>query len=500
MERRTLEPIAYGLDHLPLARLRDPVPELLRRLRERPGLIALDSVGGAPRRWSLIGFDPFMDFAEAEAAPQNLDELGALLDGCALKAHPSFDLSEEPFAGGFLGALSYELGVRGEALALPEPSWPQPPIVGGLYRDWIVVDHSAGVLRLMVSVDSSERGGVEGAAARAESLLDLLSQPSAALMKHSGGGAMGAQAPGERTVSRHQHCERIERAREFIAQGEIYQANVSHRMVAGAPRDPLTLYLRLRETNPAPYMGFVRFLHEGRGHALLSSSPELLVELSAGPDGARVARTRPIKGTVARGADPASDAENRAALLASEKDLAELAMIVDLERNDLGRVAVPGGVTVGPFPELETYAAVHHLVADVTARVAPDQSCIDVVASLFPGGSITGAPKLRSMEVIAELEEEGRGFFTGSMGFLDLRGHAALSILIRTMVHRSAPDDASVGDGVSAEVSFHVGGGITWNSDPGREDDETLWKAAGLLRALSDQSPLEASQGAKSND
>ena len=157
-------------------------------------------------------------------------------------------------------------------------------------------------------------------------------------------------------------------------------------------------------------------------------------------------------------------------------------MIVDLERNDLGRIAEPGAVSVGPFPELETYAAVHHLVADVSAQVREDQSAVDVVASLFPGGSITGAPKLRSMEVIAELEEEGRGFFTGSMGFIDVRGHAGLSILIRTMVHRGP---ALIDSASDAEVSFHVGGGITWNSDPGLEDDETLWKAAGLIRALS---------------
>jgi para-aminobenzoate synthetase component 1 len=486
MERRTLSPRAYALDSLSLDAPHDPVPELLRRLTDRPGLIALDSVRGVPRRWSIIGFDPFVDFSDSEAAPTSLDELGALLDACAL-SEPSDDARGEPFMGGFLGALSYELGVRGEALALPEPAWPQPLIAGGLYRDWVVVEHPANgqpaAVRLMVSEDSADRDAGAMASRRAEALVDLLQRPASKATSEDG--LEAGAAPGERTVSRAVHCERVEGARALIAKGEIYQANVSHRMLAAAPGDPLALYLRLRETNPGPYMGFLRFHHAGQDHALLSSSPELLLELSENRDGQRIARTRPIKGTVARGADPEADEANRAALLASEKDIAELAMIVDLERNDLGRIAEPGGVSVGPFPELETYAAVHHLVADVTAKVAPGLGAVDVVASVFPGGSITGAPKLRSMEAIAELEEEGRGFFTGSMGFIDLRGRVALSILIRTMIHRVDP----ASDHSGAEVSFHVGGGITWNSDPGLEDDETLWKAAGLLRALAAIAP-----------
>ena len=495
MDRRTLQPIAHALDHLGPEAHQDPVPWLLRRLTGRAGLIALDSVRGAPRNWSIVGFDPFVAFADRDGAgetPTSLDGLGALLEQCS-PGPLSEEARLEPFMGGFLGALSYELGVRGEALDLPDPAWPQPLIVGGLYRDWIVVEHGAdgapNALRLMVSVDSADRDSEAAAAERARELLELLAQPAPPgdADPSSDRGVTDAGTPGERTVSRKVHCERIEKTRALIARGEIYQANISHRMVSSAPKDPLALYLRLRETNPAPYMGFLRFSHQGRDHALLSSSPELLLELASNAEGERIARTRPIKGTVARGTDPASDEENRASLLASKKDLAELAMIVDLERNDLGRVAEPGGVSVGPFPELETYAAVHHLVADVSAKIAGDQSTVDVVASLFPGGSITGAPKLRSMEVIAELEGEGRGFFTGSMGFIDIRGHAALSILIRTMVHRCQAPSSS--EEAPAEVSFHVGGGITWNSDPGLEDDETLWKAAGLLRALVNDSP-----------
>ena len=197
-----------------------------------------------------------------------------------------------------------------------------------------------------------------------------------------------------------------------------------------------------------------------------------------------VARTRPIKGTAPRGESPAEDAASRARLLASDKDLAELAMIVDLERNDLGRVAEAGGVEVRGFPTLESYASVHHLVADVRARLRPDATAVDVIGALFPGGSITGAPKLRSMEAIAALEVEGRGFFTGSLGFVDARGRASFNILIRTLVHRETDD--------GREVSFHVGGGITWRSDPALEDAETRHKADGMLRALAPHAIVRA--------
>ena len=286
-----------------------------------------------------------------------------------------------------------------------------------------------------------------------------------------------------RDVSAEQHRARIERVRALIAEGEIYQANIAHRMHATTDADALDLYLRLRRVNPAPYMGFCRFATADRSlGAIVSASPELLLHIDANTP--RVARTRPIKGTAPRGASPAEDEQFRRALMHSAKDRAELAMIVDLERNDLGRVAIPGGVRCSDFPLLETYASVHHLVADVTCELKPGLGPFDVLRSIFPGGSITGAPKLRSMEVIAELEEEGRGYFTGSLGFVDLRGAASMNILIRTLIHR---ESVRCGGGPATErsVSFHVGGGITWRSDAAAEDSETLHKAEGLLRVFS---------------
>ncbi len=178
-------------------------------------------------------------------------------------------------------------------------------------------------------------------------------------------------------------------------------------------------------------------------------------------------------------------------LLANPKELAELAMIVDLERNDLGRVSRAGSVRVEAFPHLESYASVHHLAADVVARVRPETDAVDLLAALFPGGSITGAPKLAAMDAIAELEGEGRGFFTGSLGFVDLRGRACFNILIRTLVWR--PDSPGSPRG---EISFHVGSGITWSSDPRAEDAETLAKGEGLALAIAGPDAVPAGKNA----
>lgn len=465
-------PRAHSLGALPWAGRLD-VAAALRALGDRSGLVCLDSAGGAPVRWSLIAFDPLVSFEGADA-PRDLDALEAELGRLRLDPRALEDprVAASPFSGGFVGALAYDLGVRGDALDLPAPVWPAPPIVGGLYCDWLLLEPGQRGATLFLS----EAPGREPIAARRDALLEALR----AATEEAGSSASRDDDPvfPDRAVSPEEHMARVQRTRELIEQGEIYQANVAHRMnVDVAAAGDVELYETLREVNPAPYMGLCRFrFDDGAPGALLSSSPELLLELGPSAEGGREARTRPIKGTAPRGHSPAEDAASRERLLSSDKDLAELAMIVDLERNDLGRVALPGGVDVKGFPTLETYASVHHLVADVRARLRPGATAVDAIAALFPGGSITGAPKLRSMEAIAELEGEGRGFFTGSLGFVDARGRAAMNILIRTLVHREA-------DG-AREVSFHVGGGITWRSDPALEDAETRHKAEGMLRAL----------------
>ena len=462
----------------------------LSRLRRRPGLCALDSAAGEPRRWGLVAFDPLRALSQrsSEGDPR------ALLRAALARLGPARSAVPGPFAGGFLGALSYDLGVRGERPVdvAPEP-WGFPDLVGGIYGDFVVRDEARG--RAWLVLDAGAEDGRPSVEQRSAELLELLlGEPERAREPAGPAGPGEPGEPGERAglgpharrhVSGPEHMRRIESVRRSIAEGELYQANLAHRFTAPVAADPVELYLRLRHVNPAPYMGFCTWVDPRSGPgALLSASPELLFEF----DG-ETARTRPIKGTAPRAADPEQDRLRGEQLLASEKDLAELVMIVDLERNDLGRISRPGGVRVEGFPTLRSYARVHHLMADVLGEVSPGVGALEVLDALFPGGSVTGAPKLASMDLIAQLEGEGRGFFCGSLGFVDTRGQSAFNILIRTLLWRPRPPAAQVGE--AGEVSFRVGGGITWSSDPAAEDRETLDKAAGLLDALG----LERSTG-----
>jgi len=434
------------------------LPRSLSALRSRRGLVALDSAAGHPRNFSWIAFDPLRgplprDFEELRVAASSLQPV--------MKA-------PGPFKGGFIGALTYDLGVNGKDLRLPPGPWGTPPIVGGLYTDFIVFDHAQDKSWLVLGdVMHPEDGRSDRRQRRAE-VTELLNAASRA-------GTAGGVGELTRHCSPEMHAQRIETARSLIAEGEIYQANLAHRFTGSTEGHPVDLYLSLRRVNPAPYMGFLAWAEsDGGEHSILSASPELLLEVS-GP----AVRTRPIKGTVGRARDAKQDRALAESLLNSDKDRAELAMIVDLERNDLARVCVPGSVRVPEFPVLESYPSVHHLAADVCGTLRPGLDGFDALASLFPGGSITGAPKLRSMEVIAELEEQGRGVFCGSLGFLDARGEARFNILIRTLRWRARPRQSGQG-----QVSFHVGGGITWSSDASREEQETLVKGAGLAAGL----------------
>jgi para-aminobenzoate synthetase component 1 len=258
---------------------------------------------------------------------------------------------------------------------------------------------------------------------------------------------------------------KVERVRDEIARGEIYQANVARRLVAPFEGDPWLVYRRLRTGDPVTHAAY---LDLGERRALLSASPEPFLALDA--DG--LVATDPIKGTRARGATPESDRALACELLASAKDRAENVMIVDVLRNDLGRVCVRGTVRVPRLCRLERTGAVQHLVSTVTGRLAPGKDAFDLLAASFPGGSITGAPKIRAMEFIESLEPVRRGPYTGAALWLGADGAMGSSILIRTFV----------ADG--RRLTLHVGGGMTWRSDPAEEYEETLAKARGPLSAL----------------
>ncbi len=257
----------------------------------------------------------------------------------------------------------------------------------------------------------------------------------------------------------------VRRALEYIAAGDVYQTNLSRGWQgrADSPVDPVGVYQRLRATNPSPFAALLR--HED--FALLSSSPERLVSIRG-----NTVSTRPIAGTRPRGATPEADAALVRSLLDNEKERAEHVMLIDLERNDLGRVCAGGSVRVDEYMSVETYAHVHHIVSNVSGRLRHDVSPIDVIRALFPGGTITGCPKVRCMEIIAELEAVGRGAYTGSIGYLNRDGSCDLNILIRTITAQGGL------------YKFRAGAGIVADSQPAQELAETRAKAEGLLRAL----------------
>ena len=282
------------------------------------------------------------------------------------------------------------------------------------------------------------------------------------------------------TVERSDFCESVEKAQEYIRSGDIYQVNLSHCLEAAWPGgEPWAFYEALRHYSPAPYGAFLR----QQGRTVLSSSPELFLKF-AGPS----VRTRPIKGTRPRRADPDADAHSAFDLLTSPKEIAELVMITDLERNDLGQCCEWGSVRVSELLKLEQFEQVFHLISTVEGRLREGVDQVTALQLCFPGGSITGAPKKRAREIIAELEPVQRGLYTGAAGWFGASGDSAFNILIRTVFIEEG------------RAHFHVGAGIVADSVPHKEWQETWDKASGILLAaerlstsLPKQSPLSGS-------
>lgn len=262
---------------------------------------------------------------------------------------------------------------------------------------------------------------------------------------------------------REQFTDGVARIKEWIAAGHIYQANLSHAFVAEVTGDLFSLYETLREASPAPMAAYLAL----DGREILSSSPETFLKISG-----RGIETRPIKGTRPRFADPDEDRRSAYELQTSAKEISELVMITDLLRNDLGQVCKYGSVEVAEMLQLETFEQVHHLVSTVTGTLRPEIDALAAIAACFPGGSITGAPKKRAMEIIQELEQAPRGIYCGAIGWLGYNGESSLNIAIRTLVRQGN------------QLVYQVGAGIVADSDPEKEYEETLHKAAGIRLAV----------------
>ncbi|HEY3860248.1 MAG TPA: aminodeoxychorismate synthase component I [Verrucomicrobiae bacterium] len=366
--------------------------------------------------------------------------------------------------GGCFGYWGYELK------NFVEPRLPRaavndlelPDCQAGFYDSLIVFDHHLDKTWI-VSTGLQADGSRDAAKARAQ--FDFWSAQMAA--------APAATAPcGSRAHSFHsnmtrgQFTSRVERAREYIRAGDIYQANLSQRLTARTEASGWDFFQRLFGVSPAPFAAYL----DCGPFQVCSSSPELFLRLN-GP----LAQTRPIKGTRPRAKDPTRDAQLTYELQTSAKDMAELVMITDLLRNDLGKVCEFGSVQVPELVRLERYPHVQHLVSTVTGRLRPEQTHFSAFASCFPGGSVTGAPKIRAMEIIDELEPVTRGPYTGAIGYLGFNRESQLNVAIRTAVCRQG------------EIHFHVGAGIVADSAAEAEYEETMAKAGGFFAALERQ-------------
>jgi anthranilate synthase component 1 len=358
-----------------------------------------------------------------------------------------------PFAGGWLVYLGYEMAAEIEPrLALPAAHTPYSAIALRVEHFALHDARSGQVFAVSENGDAAAHArlvaGLESAASGEEESTEPLALA-----------AIDEDAP-ERFL------EQVRRAQEFIAAGDIYQANLSRawRLRLRDGVQPWQIYGALRRANPAPFAASWT-----AGFTVHSSSPERLLRI----EGKEIS-TRPIAGTRARTGDAAQDARDTAELISHPKERAEHVMLIDLERNDLGRVCEAGSVKVDEYMVTESYAHVHHIVSNVRGTLRADRSPVDALRALFPGGTITGCPKVRCMEVIAQLEGTGRGAYTGSLGWLGTDGDADFNILIRTLTV----------DG--RDVELRAGAGIVADSVPERELEETRAKARGLLRAFGD--------------
>ena len=465
---------------VPLVRELVPAPDpwaTARRLAHLPHLAFLDSAENDTDRgrYSYVTADPLL------WADQRIDDPGAddafALAGEWLDDGRSATLPGlPPFQGGLLGLFGYGLGRRLEAVpASRHDEFAAPDLAFGLY-DWVVsFDHRAGRAWVVSTGRDIPRPAAPGdpAATRLRQVLGWLAGPTPPLpgldtldplTELAPQFALPGYAAVTSNFSRAGYLDAVRRAVEYVHAGDCFQVNVSQRLLAPLTEHPLALYERLRRRNPAPFAGYLDL----GDFQLVSASPERFLEV----DPAGHVRTRPIKGTRPRGRTPEEDAALVRDLTTNPKDRAENVMIVDLLRNDIGRVAAFGTMCVPKVCELESYPFVHHLVSEVRGTLCPGRSPLDLLRAAFPGGSVTGAPKVRAMEIIAELEPTARGAYCGSLGFVSFDGATDTNILIRTF---------TAGRG---HLQFPVGGGVTADSDPVAEYDETLHKAAGLLKAL----------------
>lgn len=457
------------------ADLETPVSAYLKVARGRHSFL-LESVEGGERlaRYSFIGTEPYRILRTgAEAGPgMCVDPLPLIeeeLGRYQLVPAPGLP----PFHGGAVGYLAYEVARYFERLPAPENDPLGLPESIFLFCDTLLIfDHLRHNIKVVshVRLDGDIDAAYRQATWRIEELVDRLSRPLTPPL-----GAAVATSCGRvsSNVGREEFLIDVETTKEHVRNGDIIQAVISQRLSRRTTAQPLDIYRALRTINPSPYMYFL----ELGDMQIIGASPEMLVRVEDG-----LVETHPIAGTRPRGRTASEDDELEADLRTDEKERAEHIMLLDLGRNDVGRVSEPGSVRVTQVMDVERYSHVMHLVSHVTGRLRPELSSFDALRACFPAGTVSGAPKIRAMEIIAELEQDRRGPYAGAVGHFSFSGNLDTAITIRTIVMK---------DGVA---HIQAGGGIVYDSVPEAEFQETLNKARALLRAL-DQAE-QAGEGA----
>ena len=459
------------------ADLETPVSVFLKVARGKHSFL-LESVEGGERlaRYSFIGTEPYRVLRSGTNVARNEEPGDPLVP--IEKELSRFQVAPVPglprFHGGAVGYLSYEVvrhfeprvaSAETDPLGLPEAIF--------LFTDTLLVfDHLRHVIKVVahLRLDGDIEAAYRQAAWRIDELVGRLSQPLASLPYRRVAPIEAEAAQVSSNMSRQTYEEQVERIKQYIVAGDCIQTVFSQRFSRPTQAHPFDCYRALRAINPSPYMYYLEL-----GDAqIVGASPELLVRVE---DGA--IDYHPIAGTRPRGRDEAEDAALEAELRSDEKERAEHIMLVDPGRNDVGRVSEPGSVEVTQLMDVERYSHVMHLVSHVTGRLRADMSPYDALRACFPAGTVSGAPKIRAMEIIAELERDRRGPYAGAIGYFDLSGNIDTCITMRTMVMK---------DGVA---HVQAGGGIVYDSEPEREYEETVNKAKALMRAI-EQAELAA--------
>ena len=441
-----------------------PVSAYLKLAAFRPCFL-LESVEGGERlaRYSFVGFGESLEVkldaaglqvgATLHARPGNATELlNQLRAALAVAPHPEPEISGVPLAGGLVGFASYDVVRFFEHLPKRVATADGVPALHYVApRSLLVFDHLTRSIALLHAGSESERASLRREIIRA--LRGGLPNT----------GRPGRYQPPTPSMTRDRYMAGVKRIQEYIAAGDVYQLVLASRFSGRHELEPFQAYRALRLINPSPYMYFCAL----GDITVVGSSPEALVKLNAGQ-----AQLRPIAGTRSRSDDTAVDTARETELRADPKENAEHVMLVDLARNDLGRVAAAGSVHVDPYKHIERYSHVMHMVSGVRGRLAAGKDAFDLFAATFPAGTLVGAPKVRAMQIIDELEPVGRGLYGGTVGYFGARGDMDQAITIRTLVFH--------GD----EYSFQAGAGIVADSVPEAEHDEVLAKSGAMMRAL----------------